>query len=196
MKTRSFRFAFRLAAGSFAVAATTLLAGCLGQDVELPPVTLTFPVVTGATVPDILKNGDKLTLPLPEVCDLPDLAALEAEVRDAIGPLAGLIDIEKVTLDEMNFSAVSGNFDFLDVLTLTFTKDDESVSLDADLSGQSGITQFLLEPGDDEEVDILNLIPGPDECLQAEIDFTGSIPTESTIYNATMQVSIFAVLRL
>lgn len=181
-------------AAMMATVATT--SGCFGIEIDLPPVTLTLPVATNATIPDILKDNDKLEFSLPPVCDLPDLGALEQQVRDSLGRAGGLLDIKSVTLDVMQFDASQGNFDFLDTFTLTFTKDGESVSLSGDLSAQSNITAFDLAPGAGEEVDILDLIPGPDECLQASFDFTGSIPTEETVYSATMDVTITAVLRL
>lgn len=195
MNHESLRFVSRAAAG-LAMTAAVLSSGCFGMDVELPPVTLTLPIADNAAVPAIGKNGDKLSFDLPELCDLPDLAALEQEVRDAAGPLGGLIEIKTVTLDVIDFEATQGNFDFLDTLTLTFTKDDVSVSLDTDLSAQSGITAFSLAPDEGEEVDILSLIPGPEECVQASFDFTGSIPSEDTTYDASMDVTIRATLHL
>jgi hypothetical protein len=190
------RHASRAAALSATCAVATLMSGCFGMDFELPPVTLTLPIAENAAVPAIAKNGDKLSFELPELCDLPDLAALEQEVRDAAGPLGGLIEIKTVTLDVIDFEATQGNFDFLDTLTLTFTKDDTSVSLDADLSAQSNITAFELAPGEDEEVDILGLIPGPNECVQASFDFDGSIPNGVITYNASMDITIRATLHL
>lgn len=171
------------------------LSGC-NTEVQLPTVTLTLPLASNALVPDVSLKDDKLSFELPEVCDLPDLAALEEEVREALGPAGGLIVIEAVLLDNIKFSASSGNFDFLDTFILTFSKDDESLDLSADLSGLTNITQFELAPDENEEIDIIELLPGPDECLQAEIDFTGSVPSGATRYNATMQVSILSVLRL
>jgi len=195
MKT-TVRFASRAAALSATCAVATLLSGCFGMDIDLPPVTLTLPIAEDAAVPAIAKNGDKLSFDLPELCDLPDLAALEQEVRDAAGPIGGLIEINKVNLDKISFEATQGNFDFLDTLTLTFTKEDTSVSLDADLSAQTGITAFDLAPDEGEEVNILGLIPGPEECVQASFDFDGSIPNEATTYNASMRITIRAVLHL
>lgn len=181
-------------AAMLATVATT--SGCFGIEIDLPPVTLTLPVANNATVPDILKENDKLVLNLPQVCDLPDLGALEQQVRDSLGRAGGLLTIKSVTLDVLQFDASQGNFDFLDTFTLTFKKDGESVSLTGDLSAQSNVTAFDLAPPSGQEVDILDLIPGPDECLQASFDFTGSIPTEETVYSATMDVTITAVLRL
>lgn len=192
----TFRIATRAAALSVTCAMATLMSGCFGMDIELPPVTLTLPIAEDAAVPAIAKNGDKFSFELPELCDLPDLAALEQEVRDAAGPIGGLIEIDKVNLDKISFEATQGNFDFLDTLTLTFTKDDTSVSLDADLSAQSNITAFDLAPGEDEEVDILGLIPGPEECVQAGFEFNGSVPNGVITYNADMQVTIRAILHL
>lgn len=187
---------FRRAVAVAVITPALALTGCFGIEIDLPPVTITLPVATDATIPEVFKSNDKLSFNLPQVCDLPDLGALEQEVRDALGRAGGLLKIESVTLDEISFTATAGNFDFLDVFTLTFTKGDESASLSGNLTGQSDVTAFDLAPPQNQEVDILGLIPGPGECLQANIEFTGSLPTEETTYSATMDITISSKLRL
>lgn len=176
--------------------ATALLGGCFGMDIELPPVELEFPVATNATVPAISKDGEKLRFDLPEICDLPDLAEIESDVREALGRAGGLLDIESITLDSMDFNATAGTFDFLDEVAFIFHSDNDSVQLSADLGAQTNITEFTAVPDQGEELDILDMLPGPGECLQGEVVFNGSIPSSTVVYNATMHVTIRSTLHL
>jgi hypothetical protein len=186
----------RTAAIAGAMMAAVFLGGC-NLNIELPPVELSFPIATNATVPVVTnKDGDKLQFGLPELCDLPDLAELEEEVRDALGRAGGLLDIKSVTLDEITITATQGNFDFLDQVALIFTKNGESIQLGADLRGLSNVTSFSALPDAGRELNILGLLPRQGECLEGDVIYNGGVPSGTTVYNATMHVTIRSTLHL
>jgi hypothetical protein len=190
MMNSKFRYLFALAA-----VPVLFLSGCLNIEVPLPPVTLDLPLGNDLVFGIGAKTADdKFTVDFPEACDLPDLAELEAQVREALGPISGILDIESVSLEEATFTAQSGNFDFIDFIEFSATSGDQSFSVSADLAGQTNVTSFVLTP--EEPIEILDIFPSAGECVQGSITYEGQLLPAPVVYDVRLKVVIRGVARI
>jgi len=187
----------RLAAVAVLAAAAVSLSGCLNMDLVLPPVTITIPIATDQPFQIIAaKQGDKVTLDFPEICTLPTEAQVEQSVEDVLGPVAGLLEIESVTINRIDYTATTGDFDFIDTFGFGFTSGETTAGLSADLTGQTGVTEFTLLP-DNGNIDLLDLLPdNVGDCVGVSVTYDGAIVFDPVVYSATMEVTIQGVAHL
>ncbi|MBI1321435.1 MAG: hypothetical protein GC168_21130 [Candidatus Hydrogenedens sp.] len=172
-----------------------LLTGCLNIEVPLPAVQLTLPLGNDLVFGIPTKSGqDKFTLDFPESCDVPSKAELEALVRDALGPFSGILVIKSVSLDEIDFTANTGDFDFIDFIELSVTSGEDTFAVSADLANESNVTAFAMTS--DEPLNILDAIPDEGECVQGSITYNGALLTDAVTYDARLVVTITAVARI
>ena len=114
-------YAKRLTMGLLAVAIVAG-AGCGG--VGLPPFTLTFNVDqldVSSDAFEVLAGIPVNSVPFTfEVCDLPDPASFQDDIRAEVGGAADLINIDGIELAAAELVAVGNDLDFVSELTLRY----------------------------------------------------------------------------
>lgn len=176
------------------------LAGCFGEKIDLPPVTLTYPVAQGIRLgpgTSGVKAGTPLlgyTLIDGLTCNLPGEQIILDEVRRQVGSvLAKTVSIEHVQADSIAITATQGDFRtltaaFLGIISVG-VKGVVPVPLGVALSPEGWTTSLDVIPQWD--VDLLPVLKNQPGCGAAVIMVNGTMPANDIVVDAQIQVTVY-----
>jgi len=176
------------------------LGGCLGEKIDLPPVTVTYPIGQGIrlgpSTADI-KAGTPLlgyTLVNGLTCNLPSEEILLEAARKQVGDvLGGMISIDRIKADAITITARQGNFRTLTAAFLGLVsvgaKGVVPVPLGVALSPEGWDATIEVIPQWD--VDLLPMIKNQPGCSAAVVMINGTMPANDIVVDAQIQVTVY-----
>lgn len=173
------------------ICVAALLGGAGCTNIALPPVLIELPLGNNLSIP-----GSGNTSLVGVFCNLLTEDQLDLLLIDAgLQTVADLVDLDRVVLDELEFTAAAGAGDFSG-----FTRADFEIIVGAETIEVGSITNaaglgntFTIVPS--EELDLLTAL-GDGECGGGRLILTGTAPTTALNYELTAHLAVFTRLNL
>ncbi len=176
------------------------LGGCLGEKIDLPPVTVTYPVAQGIRLgpgTTDIKAGTLLlgyTLVDGLTCNLPSEEIILDEARKQVGDVLGeMVSIDRVEAEAITITAGQGDFRTLNAAFLGLISVGAEgvvpVPLGIALSPEGWGTTLEVIP--QWEVDLLPVLKNQPGCGAAVVMINGTMPENDLVINAQIQVTVY-----
>ena len=179
--------------------------GCLR--VPLPIIEIDINVVEEAelpSIPQIIETDPRLgviglEIPLPYLCDLGEVdflvrAYLDQVQEDFLGEFANNLDLQRVIIREIRLTAVKGDFSFIAEAGIRLIQNREPITYWSEFTNRNDKKQLILRP--DGDYNLFDLIPGDNDCVTADLIYSGTFPERPVVFNLDLVIAVDADLVL
>jgi len=171
------------------------LSGC--GPISLPPIPLSFTIVTGAEVLAANAESGSVDVPLTVFCDLFSEERLNELLTAAGGAeVANLVDIPSVELESLDIMSTLGSFSSFTMADLTMTlvtPNSTPIDLGTVTSANGLGDSFTIMQSP--PFDLLNDL-SDDECGVPTLHLEGAAPAEDIQFNVVANVVVYAQVNL